>query len=143
MSFRLLETNFLHKSIGYASPSSPHTIDESLAIKEAVELMKKQNTSCCLVVGQDGKLLGIVSERDIVQKVILENMDLQERVSNIMMKAPKTTTTTATVASVLNLMANGGYRHVPLVDKDGVPVGLISVRNIVAFITKQLSLAEK
>ena len=142
MSLRLFESNFLHKSIGYAVPTPPVTIDESTSIKEAATLMKQQNISCCLIVGQDGKLIGVISERDIIQKVILEDVDLQERVSNIMMKAPKTTGTNVTIASVLSLMANGGYRHVPLVDKEGIPVGMISVRNIVAFITKQLSLSE-
>ena len=142
MALRLFESNFLHKSIGYAAPSSPVTIDESTSIKETVTLMKQQSVSCCLVVGQDGKLIGVVSERDIIQKVILEDVDLQERIANIMMKAPKTSATNVTVASVLNLMAEGGYRHVPLVDKEGIPVGMISVRNIVAFITKQLALSE-
>ena len=142
MSFKLLENNFLHKSIGYATPASPLTIDESLSIKEAVTAMKTKNSSYCLVVGLDGKLVGIVSETDLIQKVILEDIDVQERVANIMIRSPKTAAVNATVSSVLNLMANGGYRHVPLVDKDNIPVGMISVKNIVTFIAKQLSLAE-
>jgi len=141
MSFGLLENNFLYKSVGFATPSSPLTVDESSSIKDVVEIMKKGHISSCLVVGRDGTLSGIVSERDIVHSVILENVDLQERISKIMIKNPKTADTSATVSHILSLMAQGGYRHIPLVDKDNIPVGIISVKNIVTFIAKQLALA--
>ncbi|MDR2338410.1 MAG: CBS domain-containing protein [Deltaproteobacteria bacterium] len=139
MSFGLLENNFLFKSIGFVQPPSPITVNESTSIKDAVFLMKKHNIGCCLVVKPDGKLCGIVSERDIVQKVVLNDVDLQERVSTIMIKDPQTTKITATVAHVLNLMSEGNYRHIPLVDKEDIPVGIVSVKSIIIFISKQLA----
>lgn len=141
MSFGLLENNFLYKSIGFATPASPLTVDESTSIKDVVALMKKYNISSCLIVNTEGKLSGIVSERDVIQKVILDNVDLQERISKIMMKTPKTADVGVTVSYVLGLMAKGGYRHIPLVDKDNIPIGIVSVKNIVTYIAKQLALA--
>jgi CBS domain-containing protein len=139
MSFGLLENNFLFKSIGFVQPPPPITVSESTSIKDTVSLMKKHNIGCCLVVKPDGKLCGIVSERDIVQKVVLNDVDLQERVSIVMVEDPQTTKITSTVAHVLNLMSEGYYRHIPLVDKDNIPVGIVSVKSIIVFISKQLS----
>ena len=139
MQAGLLDKNFLFKSVGFTNPLPPATISETVPIKDAAAIMKKKNTGCCLVVRPDGTLLGILSERDIVSKVILEDTKTTAPVSAIMIKDPKTIDMTATISHVLNLMAEGGYRHVPIVDKENIPLGVVSVKNIVTFISKQLS----
>ncbi len=138
MSKAKLEHDFLFNSIGFVQPYTPTTIDESVSVKEAVSIMKQKNLGCILIVDENGKLVGIISERDILHKVVLEELSVYERVSTIMNIKPKTTTMTSTIIQVINLMVEGGYRHIPLVDKNDIPVGIVSVRSIINFITAQI-----
>ena len=56
-----------------------------------------------------------------------------------MTKEPKTAEMTSTMAFVLNMMSEGGYRHMPIVDEENRPVGMVSVKDLVDFIAKKLS----
>ena len=93
----------------------------------------------CVVVTEDGtnksRLLGIFTERDVVNRVIdggrnHAHLSLEE----IMTADPECLSSEASIAWALNKMEVGGFRHVPAVDASGRPHMVVSVRDIVAYL---------
>jgi CBS domain-containing protein len=83
-----------------------------------------------VMVTAGGKLLGIVTERDVNFRVVaLGRSPETTRLSDIMTKDPDTLPPDAGVDEALEMMQSYGYRHVP-VERDGTVVGVISVRDI-------------
>ena len=106
------------------------------SVADLADRMGKMKVGCTLIV-KDGKLAGICSERDIVQKVLCTGADPQGvRVEEIMTPDPESLQPDDSVAFALHLMHIGGYRHVPLVNEEGEPVGIVSVKDIVDHIVE-------
>jgi len=104
-------------------------------LKEVVEIMQREHIGCMLLVDGDGLLCGIFTERDLLNKVAGRKLDwAKERVSSFMTREPETLRPDDRIVWALNLMSMGGYRHVPLVDRAGRPVGVVSIKDIVEFI---------
>ncbi len=110
-------------------------LDEETPLAEAVRLMRERNQGCVLVTSQ-GKLLGIFTERDVLMKVVGVALDL-ERTSlhRYMTHNPVTLPADASVAYALNRMVGEGFRNVPLVDDQGRPVGVVSMRDIIEYLS--------
>lgn len=114
----------------------PVTIRACSTVAQAIDLMIRRNVGAILVVDEQGGLLGIFSERDLLKKVVGLREDYAEQpVSAFMTPRPASVSTCHTLAFVLNKMDGGGYRHVPVV-QDVRPVGIISVRDMLRHITR-------
>jgi predicted transcriptional regulator len=111
------------------------TVRADATLHEVVRKLQDQHIGCVLVTGPDGKLQGIFTERDLLTKVALQPIDWsKERVVDYMTAEPETLRLDDRIAWALKLMHVGGYRHVPLTDAEGRPVGVVSIRDIVEFI---------
>lgn len=114
----------------------PLCSEASESVAEAADRMGQKKVGCILVV-KEGRLVGICSERDIIQKVLCTGADPKSvRVEEIMTPDPECLQPSDSVAFALNLMHIGGYRHVPLVTEDHEPVGIVSVKDIVDHIVE-------
>jgi len=83
------------------------------------------------VVLDGATLVGIVSERDIVTRVVAEGRDPDDtRVSDIMTRDVRTARAGMKIAEALEVMSAGGFRHLPLVDASGAVVGMLSIRHL-------------
>jgi CBS domain-containing protein len=100
-------------------------------LTEAIEMMREHHVGCVLVVDH-GRLVGILTERDVLLKAHVA--DVSRPVSELMTSEPETLDVDDPIVWALNRMSVGGYRHVPLVDGDGRPVGIVSVKDIVHYI---------
>jgi CBS domain-containing protein len=132
--FGVLDQGFLCQSVSALGLRSPVGVHRETPMREVLELLKKEKIGCVVVVSSDGKLVGLFSERDLVMKVPLMaggNAWEKESVETFMTKDVVFENPEATIAYALNLMSNGGFRHLPIVDSAGVPVGIVSVKNIV------------
>jgi CBS domain-containing protein len=88
-----------------------------------------------VVVTKDGKIEGIITERDILMKVIGILDDWKSTsVEKIMTPHPQILMPEDEVAYVLNNMHVGGYRHVPIVNEDEEPVSMISIKDVVSWL---------
>jgi CBS domain-containing protein len=111
-------------------------LGEEDTVGRAIESMRAKNIGSVLVTDSAGKLSGIFTERDALNKLALgEQNPKRTALRDVMKPKPDTLTLDDEIRYALRIMGHGGYRHVPLVDKDGRPVGVISVRDIVDFIT--------
>lgn len=100
---------------------------------EAIQVMADKNVGALLVMDQD-KLIGIISERDYTRKVALKGKTSKElKVSDILSEHPVHVPPTQTVEEALRLMTDHRVRHLPVVLEDRV-VGLVSIGDLVNWV---------
>jgi CBS domain-containing protein len=128
---KVLDNRTIHEPIRILNPRTPLSLPSSATLREAVALMREHHIGCVLVV-DGGRLTGILTERDLLLK--MDGADMAEPVSGFMTRAPETLELDDPIVWALNRMSVGGYRHVPLVDRDGRPVGILSIKDIVHYI---------
>ncbi|MCC6954211.1 MAG: CBS domain-containing protein [Deltaproteobacteria bacterium] len=139
-NFGVVDQRFLARSLGLLNPPPPVEIHHEGSIRSAVELLKANKIGAVIVTDAKGSIVGMFTERDVVTKISLTSIDLEQTpISEVMTKNPQTAQMTTTVAFALNMMSQGGYRHIPIIDDGGTPVGMISVKNIVDYIASALT----
>jgi CBS domain-containing protein len=112
----------------------PIVVERGTSVLNAAKLMQKEHVGCVLVV-EKGKLDGIFTERDILMKVVGSKSDLTKtKVEEVMTSSPEALQPDDVLAYALNYMRVGGYRHVPVVDEQERPVGVVSVKNVVDYL---------
>ena len=86
--------------------------------------------------GAPGVLVGIFTERDFVNRVVAAGVDPSRPVETVMSPAPRTVRRSASVQSAVELMASGGYRHLPVTGDSGEPLGVLSVKDVVRYLVE-------
>jgi CBS domain-containing protein len=108
------------------------------SVLRAIELMATRHVGALLVMTQ-GTLLGIISERDYARKVILKNRSSHDTpVGDIMTPAPITVSPADTIHHCMELMTQGRFRHLPVVDSGRV-VGMLSIGDLVKAVIEDQS----
>jgi len=107
-------------------------INEQLTVRDAAEVMAGRNIGAVIVL-REGHMVGIFTERDLMTKVAARGLDTASTiVGDVMTGEVVTVGPYAALDDCLQKMAEGGFRHLPVVDGDGEPVGMISQRDFVA-----------
>jgi CBS domain-containing protein len=111
---------------------NPVTLPPSASVAEAVRVMAEKDIGSVLVVDDEGRLVGIVSERDIIRRVLGAGRGLEDtRLEEIMTRDPVSVDPEATIDEALRVMARLRVRHLPVVDQStGRLVGMVSIRDI-------------
>lgn len=113
----------------------PIFVEAGDTVMTAVDAMNQHRTGCVLVQ-RAGLLVGIFTERDVLTRVAFRNNNRAMTVESAMTKDPESVEASETVAFALNKMSVGGYRHIPVVDRGGKPVGVLSMRDVVDFLVE-------
>ncbi|HEV2915249.1 MAG TPA: CBS domain-containing protein [Pyrinomonadaceae bacterium] len=121
-SVSLLETN----DYVCTSPSTP--------LAEAVEKMR-QDEGGCVIICEDERVVGIFTERDLLNKIVGSEIDTNEPVSRWMSSTVETLGPEATIGDAVRVMNDKGYRNVPLV-QDGRLVGSVSVFDVIMYLAE-------
>ena len=136
-----LEVQLLSDQISSLNPKSPHVVAPKASIREVIDIMVEHSIGCVLVV-EDGQIQGVFTERDAVLKLNTDYQSMLERpVDEFMTPNPQTLAPDAKIAFAIQRMDQGGYRHLPIVDAQGTPVGVISVRDILAYLTGTMTVS--
>lgn len=107
------------------------TIEPGATLKSAVALLAERRIGAVLVLGADNRIVGILSERDIVRAVAEAGAAaLEQPVSQSMTRKVSTCTESETIASLMERMTAGKFRHLPVVDQ-GRLVGIVSIGDVV------------
>ena len=106
----------------------PVIASSDITVAAAARLMKLHRIGALLVV-DDGRLAGIVTERDVLFRVVAEGRDPSAtRVADVMTANPRTISPDRPFGHALHLMHEGEFRHVPVVE-NGRPLGMVSARD--------------
>ena len=107
------------------------TIEPSASLAAAATLLAEKRIGAVLILGADRRIVGILSERDIVRTIGERGADvLGEPVSMAMTRKVSTCSETELVSNIMERMSAGKFRHMPVVDQ-GQPVGMISICDVV------------
>ena len=118
--------------------NDPKYVLESDPVSKAVNLMKENSLGSCLVIDEKINLVGIFTERDILNKIIGNDELLNEQISKHMTKNPQTIMANDSVVIALQMMTKGNFRHLPVVNMEKKAVGAISIRDIMLFLANHL-----
>jgi CBS domain-containing protein len=117
-------------------PGDLLSVDPETTIAEVARRMRKDDSDCVAVMSE-GRLVGIITERDLV-RVMAEGVDPHQAKADVVMTAdPATVEADEDVATVAVKMMKLGVRHLPVVNKAGKPVGLVSARNLVQVLERK------
>ncbi len=108
---------------------SPYT-----PLSQAIEAMKGDEGGC-VIVSDDGRVVGIFTERDLLNRVLGENVDLESPISEWMQPLVETLSSQATIGEAVRLMNEKSFRNIPLV-KNGELIGSISVFDIITYLAE-------
>jgi CBS domain-containing protein len=112
------------------------SVEPETTLAEVARHMRKDDSDSVAVMS-DGRLVGIITERDMV-RAIADGVNPQEARADLVMTAdPATVSNEEDVSVVAVKMMRLGVRHLPVVNKDGEPVGLVSARNLVAILDRK------
>jgi CBS domain-containing protein len=107
------------------------SVEPNATLTSVVALLAERRIGAALVLGVDRRIVGIVSERDIVRALGERGpAALDDPVSRIMTRRVSTCTEGETISSIMERMTEGKFRHFPVVDQGRV-VGIISIGDVV------------
>jgi CBS domain-containing protein len=107
------------------------SVPATATVRSAIALMKRERVGAVLVLDQDRRLLGVVSERDVVHSLATETADpLALPVVELMRHDCPVASAQDTVRSVMQTMTATRSRHVPIVESGGV-IGIVSIGDVV------------
>ncbi len=119
----------------------PISVHPDKPVGEVLRLMVERRIGCVLVVNE-GKLVGIFSERDALLKLNIDAAKLaEEPVSQFMTPSPQALQANVKIAFAVHTMDLGSYRHLPIVDEDGCATSIISVRDILNYLSREIGAA--
>jgi CBS domain-containing protein len=105
------------------------TLPPDATVKAAADLMAQRRIGAIMVIA-DGRLRGIVTERDIVYRVVAKDLPAQTtQLGAVMTTEPETLAPDDTAMTALQRMQTGRYRHLPVLRGDEV-CGMVSIRDI-------------
>ena len=105
------------------------TARRDTSVRAAAVAMAEQSVGAILVVDDSGRLIGLFTERDALNRVVARGLAPEQTpLAAVMTDKLQTATPDKTLGHALHLMYEGGFRHLPVVE-DGRPVGMVSARN--------------
>jgi CBS domain-containing protein len=109
------------------------TVEAGLPVVAVAQRMVDRNVGAVLVL-EDGRLAGIMTERDLM-RAVARGLSDDTVVSECMTADPETIAPDDTIEHAAVLMIHGGFRHLPVVDGDDV-VGVLSIRDLVQVVVE-------
>jgi CBS domain-containing protein len=122
-------------SVGEVMSRDLLTVERTTTLVEAASAMSARQVGAVLVV-RDGRLVGILTERDMLRAVASGSVDGQ--VADWMTAHPETVDADESTQQAAVVMIHGGFRHLPVLDGD-TPVGIVSIRDLMRVTLEDVS----
>ncbi len=109
----------------------PITVDKETPIEQAAKVMDDNNISSVMVVDKDGRLVGIFTDRDLRFAVAEGKVGKGLPIHMLMTENPITISPSDLVIDAMKKMRDADIKHLPVVDGEGKPLGMITMRDII------------
>jgi CBS domain-containing protein len=121
------------KNILSVKGSSVVSIEPTATVETAVRTLAQHKIGALLVLGPDRRIIGILSERDIVRVLAEQGAGaLTQPLAQVMTRKVFTCSPSETIGVIMERMTAGKFRHVPVIDQDQV-VGVVSIGDVVKY----------
>ena len=111
----------------------PATVDPSASVLEAVHVMERHGVGAVAIV-ENGQTRGIFTERDVMLRVVLKDLNAKNiKVRDVMTSPVQTASDEMTEEDALTHMLEKHIRHLPVVSKSGQLLGMLSIRNVLEY----------
>lgn len=109
----------------------PARVRPTTTLDEVVIAMADQRRGAALVEDEDGRIIGIFTERDLMNRLDHSSHDWRTiTVDQVMVRNTKTITGNQSIREALDLMLKGKFRHLPIVDSEQKILGIVSIRGL-------------
>jgi CBS domain-containing protein len=133
-----LEKALAEESVGAIQSTPVAMVTPETPVHAVLQTLAGLKVSCLLVEDQ-GKLVGVFSDRDVLERVALEYDQVKDRpVRELMTANPVVVYESDSAAAALSIMAVCGFRHVPVTKVDGTIIGIISPQRVTEFLRKHI-----
>ena len=132
---RRIRGAILDTAISELELRKPVFVEKGESVRDAVRAMQEHHIGCILVQDQ-GRLIGIFTERDVLNEVVYRDDQQDVAIESVMTSNPESLPSSASIAYAMNRMCVGGFRHIPVVDNDQLAIGVVSVRDIVSLLVE-------
>ena len=137
VEFRKLEGALLNDAVNLLAPSEPICLPATATVHEAITKMLANRRAAVVIVDGDGRLIGILTERDVLTRVVGQSRDVQSTtLAEVMTRDPEALSPQDRICFAVNRMNNAGYRTVPLVDAERRPIGIVTVSDVVKWLAE-------
>jgi CBS domain-containing protein len=133
---RISPSTFRRERLGSLARREPATVVLGTPLSGAIGAMQDGATRSVLVTDGDGRLVGILTERDVVARVLAANADVSAPIDGYMSPLQDALTLDAELGQALELMTNGGYQGLPIVDAEGRVAGHLDARDVMEYIAE-------
>jgi len=117
-------------TVKQALTPSFYTLDKSVTVKDAAIEMTKLKIGM-VIIAENKQILGVFSERDIMVKIVAEGLNPETTpIEKVMTKKVMTVEMDQQLVEAWKIMQRGNFRHLPVIDQNGDPVGILSVKDI-------------
>jgi CBS domain-containing protein len=130
-----LARNLRVESVCRLRPTLPLQVAPEQPVADAVALMRRHRVGCVLVCSQ-GRVVGLFTERDLLRRILAAGLPLTTTMAACMTPDPVVVDAKESIRAAVRRMEEGGYRHLPVVDESGRPVGVLSVKRIVHYLVE-------
>ena len=119
------------------SRRQPVTVEPGTSLADCVRAIQRTGTGdSVFVCDASGRLVGVLTERDIFGRIVGGQVDLSQPVETLMTTEPRTLDLDQTIRDAIVLMQTGRYRNVPMVDANRQLVGVVRQADIIRFLAE-------
>ena len=130
-----IETQLLTAPIQQLDLSDFCMVTADTSVQDTVERMRLTRQNCALIIGKGTQIVGILTDRDVLKRVVTQPDSWEQPVETVMTRSPDTISPNASAGDALRMMDEGHYRNVPVVNAKGVIAGSVSQYSILKFLT--------
>jgi CBS domain-containing protein len=114
----------------------PVTVEAGTPVGQVLDKVQENRVGCVLVY-EAGRLAGILTERDILMKVVARDVDYASaKIDDFMTRNPATLSPDDSIGDAASLMTERHFRHIPIIGHDGAAVGVASIKDIIQLLAE-------
>lgn len=119
------------------SRRKPLTVHPGTTVSACLKAIQRAGTGdSVFVCDAEGRLVGVLTERDIFAQVVAAELDMRQPVDALMNREPRTLDLDQTIRDAIDLMQTGRFRNVPTIDEDGRLVGVIRQGDLIKYLAE-------
>jgi len=105
-------------------------------VREVIQKVQREGAGC-VIVSKDGRPIGIMTERDVLMKIVARDVEYNEPVDNFMTPDPLTLTPDSTIGEAISLMNKQGFRNIPIINPStGEAIALFQIQDVIDYLAE-------